>query len=383
MKGKTIFNIFLMMFLFTTFVLVAPCATMAIEPETPAESEQAQGIAAEVVETEAGIYYTIKKGDTLWGLSRKFADSPYLWPDLWSENSQIANPHRIYPGERIRLYRRTEAAQQYKPVAEKVVEAQAQLLETEPEMEPETEPEPLPPVEEKQEPEQESGVLIYSRVDQVGFIREIPVKPHGKIFKVQGFKKMIATDDVIYIIREGDRFLVPGKRYTIYRTPNKVWDLKTEEYIGTQHHLLGIAEITQVEPDYAIGKVVRAYSNIRIGDLLMPFERRMVEITRRTPPQGLTGEIIMAEQQNLIIGDHVIAFINRGRRDGVEVGHVFNVYFQESGRIKQRNRDKIVLQPVVFGEFIVLLTEETTSTVYVTDARQNISPGTKFRTPVR
>jgi len=360
---------------------------MAVEPETLAESEQAQGIAAEVVETEAGIYYTIKKGDTLWDLSRKFADSPYLWPDLWSDNSQIANPHRIYPGERIRLYRRTDAAQQYEPVAEKVVEAQAQVLETESEMEsetePETEPEPLPPVEEQQEPEQELGVLSYSRVQQVGFIREIPVKPHGKIFKVQGFKEMIATDDVIYIIREGDRFLVPGQRYTIYRTPNKVWDRKTEAYIGTQHHLLGIAEITQVEPDYAIGKVVRAYSNIRTGDLLMPFERRMAKITRRNPPQGLTGEVIMAEQQNLIIGDHVIAFINRGRRDGVEVGHVFNVYYQESGQTKPRSRDKIVLQPVVFGEFIVLLTEETTSTVYVTDARQNISPGTKFRTPVR
>jgi hypothetical protein len=379
MKGKTIFNIFLMLFLFTAFVLALPCAAMAAEPETPAESEPAQGIAAEVVETEAGIYYTIKEGDTLWDLSRKFADSPYLWPDLWSENSKIANPHRIYPGERIQLYRRTDTTVKHAPVVEEVVEAKAPVLE----MEPETEPEPLPPVEEQPEPAQDSGVLTYSRVNQVGFIREIPVKPHGKIFKVQGFKEMIATDDVIYIIRDGDRFLVPGKRYTIYRTPNKVWDRKTEEYIGTQHYLLGIAEITQVEPDYAIGKVVRAYSNIRIGDLLMPFERRTAKINRRNAPPGLTGEIIMAEQQNLIIGDHVIAFINRGRRDGVEIGHVFNVYFQESGQVRSSKRDKIVLQPVVFGEFVVLLTEETTSTVYVTDARQNISQGTKFRAPVR
>jgi hypothetical protein len=194
---------------------------------------------------------------------------------------------------------------------------------------------------------------------------------------------MIATDDVIYIIRDGDRFLVPGKRYTIYRTPNKVWDRKTEAYIGTQHYLLGVAEITQVEPDYAIGRVVSAYTNIRTGDLLMPFERRRAKITRHNAPQGLTGEIIMAEQQNLIIGDHVIAFINRGRRDGVEVGHIFNVYFQESGRVEPSSRDKIVLQPVVFGEFVVLLTEETTSTVYVTNAQRNISSGTKFRPPVR
>lgn len=375
MKGNTILSTFLMMFLFTAFLLAEPRAAMAVEPEKNAGSEQAKGIAAEVVETETGIYYTIKKGDTLWDLSRKFADSPYLWPDLWSDNSQIANPHRIYPGERIRLYRRTDTAQQYEPAAEKVVAAQAQA--------PETEPESLPPVEEQQEPEQKSSPFSYSRVDQVGFIREIPVAPHGKIFKVRGFKEMIATDDVIYINQEGDRLLVPGKRYTIYRTPNKVWDRKTEAYIGTQHHLLGVAEITQVVSGYVIGKVVRAYSNIRTGDLLMPYERRMVKFTRRKAPQGMTGEVIMAEQQNLIIGDHVIAFINRGRRDGVEVGQVFNVYYQESGQIQPRKRDKIVLQPVVFGEFLVLLTEETTSTVYITNAQQNISPGTKFRSPVR
>jgi hypothetical protein len=375
MKGKTIFNIFLMMFLFTAFLLAAPGVTMAVEPGKTTGSEQAQGIAAEVVETEAGIYYTIKKGDTLWGLSRKFADSPYLWPDLWSDNSQIANPHRIYPGERIRLYRRTDAAQQYEPVEEKIVEAQAPALETETES--------LPPSEEPQELEQELGPLSYSRVDQVGFIREIPVAPHGKIFKVRGIKEMIATDDIVYITQEGDQSLVPGKLYTIYRTPNKVWDRKTEEYIGTQHHLLGIVEITQVEAAYTIGKVVRAYTNIRTGDLLMPYERRTTKIPRRKAPQGLTGEIIMAEQQNLIIGDHVIAFINRGRRDGVEVGHVFDVYYQESGQVKRRSRDKIALHPVVFGEFMVLLTEETTSTVYITNAQQNISPGTKFRSSVR
>lgn len=371
MKGKTNFSFLLTMFLLTVCLLAAPSA-MAVEPGTPAASEQPQGIEAEVVETEAGIYYTIKEGDTLWGLSRKFADSPYLWPDLWSENSQIANPHRIYPGEQIRLYRRTDIAQPYESAAEQVVEAQAL----------ETKPEPLPPVEEQQEPEEESGLFSYSRVDQVGFIREIPVKPHGKIFKVQGIKEMIATDDIVYISREGG-YVVPGKRYTVYRTPNKVWDRKTEEYIGTQHYLLGIVEITRVESDYAIGKVIRAYTNIRTGDMLMPYKRRSAKITRHKAPQGLTGEIIMAEQQNLIIGDHVIAFINRGRRDGVEVGHIFDVYYQQSGQIISRKREKIVLQPVVFGEFLVLLTEETTSTVYITKAERNISPGTKFRSPDR
>ena len=58
------------------------------------------------VEYETGFYYTVQKGDTLWDLSQKFSDTPWQWPELWKENQEISNPHRIYPGERIRLYRR-------------------------------------------------------------------------------------------------------------------------------------------------------------------------------------------------------------------------------------------------------------------------------------
>ena len=99
---------------------------------------------AEKIEQEAGFYYTVKKGDTLWDLSEKFSDSPWVWPDLWQENKQIPNPHWIYPGNRIRLYHKGWIRPIDKPVEEKMAE----------------------PV-----------YFLYKNIDMVGFIRKDAIPP--------------------------------------------------------------------------------------------------------------------------------------------------------------------------------------------------------------
>ena len=59
-----------------------------------------------VIKPDAPDRYTVVPGDTLWGISQRYTDSPWRWPDLWNMNKeQIRNPHLIYPGYVIILDR--------------------------------------------------------------------------------------------------------------------------------------------------------------------------------------------------------------------------------------------------------------------------------------
>jgi hypothetical protein len=340
MNFKINFRIKMWLSILITMLLITPFSLEAAENE-------------KVIKHETGFYYTVQKGDTLWDLSRKFSDSAWLWPEMWQENSQIANPHRIYPGERIRLFRRTGSQK----IGEKKIAVAPPTLED----------------------------LIhynYAALDRVGFIRKQPVAPHGAIFKVLETKEMINSEDIVYIRPEGDFKLVPGKRYTIYRTLIPIKARFTGEYIGIQHLLTGVVEITQVQPSYAIGTVIVAYRPIHLEDMLMPYSRRIPAVILKDSPMGLEGKVVEAEEHNRLIGDQVIAFIDKGKKDGVQLGQFYNVYYRVAERLDPKKKEKTLLLPVDFAELLVIHTENTTATVIVTKADREFEPGSKIRSPI-
>jgi hypothetical protein len=312
----------------------------------------------EIVEHQTGFYYTVQKGDTLWDISDRFFDSSWLWPDLWSENRQISNPHWIYPGERIRIFHQ-KGAQSF---VGKTVSRRRAL---------------------EKEPQKEPLYYYYSPIDKIGFIRKDPVVPSGVIFKVKDDKEMISTGDLVFIRSKGDMPpLMAGSKYSVYRTKKPIIDQKTEALIGTQHYLTGMVEITKIEPRFAVARVVQSYRTIEVGNLLMPYKRRSPKIELIQSKKGLNGQLIISEEQANIIGDNDIAFIDKGSKDDVKLGQQYSIYYQENQRLDTETKEDVLLTPIVYGTLLVLHTEQTTSTVLITRSDQSINPGAKICSPI-
>jgi hypothetical protein len=328
-----------------------------------------------------GFYYTVQKGDTLWGLSKKFYDSEWEWPAMWGQNEQLTNPHMIYPGQRIRLYQRTDTiaapeaeageAEGVAPGPESQAAAQAASGE-----------EALPA---------KTIHYYYPGIAYIDFIKKLPPPTGiinksvddplvaGAIIKAQGEKKtMISQNDTVYIRPMTGNFIV-GDLYSVYRPLIKIYDPDTDAYVGHQYRIIATAEIMAVEPKFVTAKITKELDTINSECFVMPQQKRSPEIPIQPAAPGLKGKILLSESHIEMSSDYSIVFLDKGEKDGVRVGQRYDIYLQDK---YERNDQQVMLSQFVYGKLLVLVTEHTTATAIVTKSTRPIRKGALFKSPL-
>ncbi len=318
--------------------------------------------------------YVVVEGDTLWDISSRFLEAPWLWPEVWHANPQIENPHLIFPGDVVRLI---------------YVDGQPRLTVERPvQMTPDTgrgedgrlrprvrvlpadDAIPAIPLD------RISSFLSRSRIVEPGVLDRVP--------------HMLAGIEGRIIVGAGDRAYARGDidedvdSYGIYRKGETFVDPDTREVLGVHALDVGSGRVRGFERDVITLDIIRSDEEIRPGDRLLSSEERAVEsifVPRAPDVDVATGQIIAVERGISQVGRMDVVMINRGERDGLQVGDVMAVYKRGEVVRDRVRRGQVQLPDERAGLLMVFRTFEKMSFGIVLEAQRPLAVNDRLRNP--
>lgn len=290
---------------------------------------------------QRGEIYTIKKGDTLWDLSRRFIEDPYYWPNIWSDNPDITNPHLIFPGQKIRILDgRLE-----------IIPAYTETGTT------------APLMKSPQTPEQHEEILsitVAARGD--GFIL-VNEQPQGRILDATDNRILLTETDMVFATLLNGAGASVGDSFGLYQRGKTVTLPNSKQKLGTMMHNLGSVEVTEVRGSTIVGRIDRAYREVTRGAELFFYNppRRDVALQRGTAKGP--GFIVATQDEKGTISTNDVIFINLGRKDELEVGNL--IYISHPRQVTDeaiKGAEQLDLPEEVLGAAIITETRESTAT---------------------
>ncbi|RXZ44583.1 LysM peptidoglycan-binding domain-containing protein [Crenobacter cavernae] len=260
--------------------------------------------------------YVVVKGDTLWGISARYLKNPWKWPKLWDMNrDEVKNPHLIYPGEALLLT---------------FVDGQPRLSREGGQRNVK-----LSPRIRIEEADRALASIPSTLIEP--FLKR-PLVIDEKQF--QAAPRLVAGPEERVVLTTGDKAyatgLAEGGTWQAYRAGVPLRDPDSGENLGFEAIYGGDLEVHKLgQPGEAQTlRITTISEEIQVGDRLVQAPKdTFVSYAPHAPESDIRGRVMAvyngvaeaAQFQNLVI--------NRGRRNGVEIGHVFTV-FKKGGAIK-------------------------------------------------
>lgn len=287
----------------TALALFLACCTAAAQGTAPPLTLKA----------DAPDRYVVVPGDTLWGISQRYTDSPWRWPELWGMNKdQIRNPHLIYPGDVLVLDRaKGQLSIAGGPGAAGTVR--------------------LSPRARAESLAKQEIPSIPPSIIEPFLTRPLVIEPDGldkapAIVGTELNKVMLAAGNTGYARGMGDS---KEDTWYLYRKGGPLVDPDTNQTLAYEAIYLGTARVTRPgEPATVV--VSTAVREIGTGDRLVAAGRpQAVNYAPRAPGKQIRGRVMGiygGVSKTGEAGQYSIVTINRGKTDGLETGHVLALY---------------------------------------------------------
>ena len=303
----------------------------------PFESSQSAPITTENIRIKADYpqKYTVKRGDTLWGIASKFLKDPWYWPEIWQRNPQVQNPHLIFPGDILTLIYvdGVPQIQVSRPVVTETADGKEETVVRTETMD--TTRSGLKVV--KLSP----GIRRTSRDEQIpsipsDAIRQFIARP--RVVTLDTIEKapyIVASDEAHLILGTDNRVYIRGEidkeraRYSVYHRGSELRDPVTNNILGYEILYSGEVRI-DVYGNPATGILTEGTREILIGDFLMNTDTS--EITHlyypKLPTQDVDAQVISLFDAISGVASYQMVVINRGQDDGMEIGHILATYYR-------------------------------------------------------
>jgi len=355
------------------------------DPQAQGDTQVAQGDLQ--VKDTAPDRYVVQRGDTLWSIATKFLKDQWRWPEIWRMNqAQIRNPHQISPGDVLVLDRSVSPPQlrlgdagpaRAAPSAPSG-DADADSVKLLPRVYTDSlAAGPIPSI---------SPRSIEPFLTQPLLIEEGGLDRAPRIVATEENRVNVGTGNVAYVSGFGK---AAGATWQVYRAGQPLVDPESQLTLGYEAVYLGTAEVTRPgEP--ATVQIVSSKKEISAGDRLLPAPPPVIpQYIPHAPDAKVSGRIIglydaLATSSG---GRDSIISINRGKRHGLEPGHVLAIYryvtvYDQSDYLKSRDRSPPIQLPAErYGLAFIFRTFNSVSYAIVMESTRPVQGGDLVQNP--
>jgi len=306
--------------------------------------------------------HIVVQGDTLWGIAGHFMKEPWRWPEIWRLNKQqIKNPHLIYPGDIVVL---DMSGGNPRLKLAKPLKLTPQVYSSEVKKE-------IPTIPQN---------IIEPFLSKPLVVGENELKDLPRIIASQEDRVLIGNGDTAYVSGIPDN---SREKWSIYRPGKAIVDPISKETLGYEALDLGTARLIKSGTPATIG-IITAREEIARGDRLLPAPRPdLISYVPRAPEKAIDARILSIHGGLTEGGRHSVVMINRGSKDGLEVGHVLAMFRKTTAAAYDDDNRRITMElpEERYGLMLVFRTFDRVSYALVMDSARSLLAGDAARNP--